>query len=588
MSGNFDPIRDLIKSVADEDRGWRPAVVEDTSRWSDTGPAFIAARFAGQLGQNIAYRDGREPLIGETLWISKVDAGHAPYVALPLPAAPDVVIVRPTTCVDAVFYVVGRNVEAGGYRILRFASLSGIGDTWTDISACPAAAIGDEEPQLYAAFYSDQYDWSTYCGFPDGVGSLDPASFHYRYFCYTRGGELFYSDDLCVTWMGTGLTIRHYGGHYNSLVYACSSTALHISRDFGATWIEVADSAPPQGEWLFVNPPSQKTSMNDFEGNAQNFRTSEGSEFIRGANPNPDYRYRETIGLMSTAGFYATINLFHHYAYPLVADPPFDAIDAGASGIVFGDGIRPWHDLGSDDAHWTDTGGFTSNYPLVIDKEYRDWYGPFGAAADAQHFYAGQTGLDFGSGGATLFDDGHVRGFGLPDRGSLEARTDPYDGSIKGTPTDLWDWSYLLDSPSHLNYGVCFDTNPDFGGVAMSAQPDSASYLDTALWACNYNHPHSLTGFGLLDQANWQGGEFPFFRGCNLVGIADETEGADHCSFAIWSDYFGTTFSGTTPHGVTVNSSRSLDASVTMRHDLGAYYVTTHHGIAPFNLGWWY
>jgi hypothetical protein len=125
MSGTFDPIRDFLKRAADEPRPLRPAVVEDVSGWSDTGPAMIGIRVAGDF-RLAAYRDGRQPEIGETVYAAKVDAGNAPYVAYPLPGF--------ISC-GGIVYVSGHDVSGGAGGEHAILSVDLATREWTRLSS---------------------------------------------------------------------------------------------------------------------------------------------------------------------------------------------------------------------------------------------------------------------------------------------------------------------------------------------------------------------------------------------------------------------------------------------------------------------
>jgi hypothetical protein len=214
MSGTFDPIKDLLKRHADIPRPWRAAIVEDVSGWSASGAAFIGVRVAGDFRQAV-YRDGRQPLIGETVYVALTDTGPAPYLALPLPGQ---------SCSGFV-YVSAHDVSGGmggEWAILRVA-LSTL--AWTRQSASPVAGTWDRRPLRGIAGYR----LFTYGCSDDGTGS-----------------QAWRSDDGGATWTAiTGLTgvlditphsLGLFGAPGAMIAVGDNGNQLYTSGDFGTTW----------------------------------------------------------------------------------------------------------------------------------------------------------------------------------------------------------------------------------------------------------------------------------------------------------------------------------------------------------------
>lgn len=570
MTDHLQAIRTLAEAYADIARAWQLVEVLDNGEWSATGPAYLTVRLAGTARRVVLATPSARPAIGDFVQVQRADSDTGAYwLALPLPT----LIVRPQTCTDSIYYLVGRSVTTGDYRILRFASLAGIGETWTDIAACPAAASGDEEPQMFWLLASHEYAFPSH-GLPDGVSSLDHAQQFHRFFCYTRGGELSYSDDLGATWTGTGFSPAYVAEYSDyARMYACDAGAIYESVDYGATWAAIPDSGPPAGDWIYVAAPDAKLLF-DAGGNADDF--DGGTQTLRAGNTWPNHAYRGTIWGVTTAGAWVTINSFAGYVYPDDdADPAFDSTDKGGAGIL---GKRSWTDPGSDQGDYTVLTTTptipplpaTWGDPFITTHERRDRYGVYGGPTDADHA--------FSSVGKTLMIGDTL--YQLDENTFADASDLTYD---EGTPKTLTDYGvfdygegvtrYNEGSTSHTSY-MQQQRSPE-GGIAWFGNSLNA------FWVNDTSHPFLLTGLDIIDFAQCGSGIFPFFNNCYFVAIDDETEAADHCSFAAQSALEPD--SSTPWGGGSINTARYLSAVTTMRADLGDYYVGTRNSICAYS-----
>lgn len=572
---------DRIMAIIDQNAGrwqpWRQVVITDVSMWSATGEAYVIGTLDGQ-DRIIVYRDGREPQVGDVVWVRPFNDRRDSYLlSLPLPHDPEVL--RPQTCIDSIFYMVGLS-SGGAHHVLRLVTLTGIGETWTKISDCPASG---GEPELFWIIVRT-HD-TPYHGIPDddepGLESYNPPA-NYRFFTYCRGGELFYSDDLCATWSSTGLSPEHVGrGNYYGRMYACTADAIHESIDYGASWSALPNSGPRGGSWVYCGSPFGKV-LADRYGNTTDFRQNGSTRNMRHGNTLQDKKYRGYVVAMTTTGAWLTINSFEPYLYPDEADPAFSTSDKGGSGIAT---KRSWSDPGSDDGEYTVLtyiGGFlpaTWGEPFIFSKNYRDIYGPHTSPiAATEAFFSGN---DDTSQGPSLVAGGTYYIISFPAKSSLADAAGAYDestlkpGSGDALYTHGSDAGHVNDQSTAHTVFLIQDTSAD-GGLMLGLGGVAA------VWVNDLNHPGELEGLTLLDGAHALSGTYPDFNGCYLVAIDDDTEADGHCSFAIINAN-SVSFSSPAPWGSgSANTTRWKSAVSTMRADLGDYYTGCRRSICGY------
>jgi len=85
----FAPLAALARRHSDIPRPVLAALVADVSGWSVVGPATIMVTLGGDERRLAVYRDGRAPVVGETVQVLRMGPDAAsPLLAFPLPAAP--------------------------------------------------------------------------------------------------------------------------------------------------------------------------------------------------------------------------------------------------------------------------------------------------------------------------------------------------------------------------------------------------------------------------------------------------------------------------------------------------------------------
>lgn len=523
MSGIFDPLRDLIKAHADESRPLRPAVVEDTSRWSDTGAAYISARFAGGLGQNVAYRDGREPLVGETVYIAKADAGHAPYIALPLPLP---VVVGALPCTIGQFYASARNLTTGAWDILLCDLSITIADApvWVRKGASPVPAGFDRYPLVAVVTYTEAtkrlLTWGTDAGM-------------------TTGSDLWYSDDFGATWFSAGLANVidvDVAGFFGEL-YAVSPATVFRSEDYGASW-GVAYGPPPDG-----------SAWRHCDGGGHSPIVYPPLHPLGPASDPWDFRWNGRCWLVSTSGHWLTRNRFAHYFTPFKDSANTTLYQAGG-----------WSDVGSDTWLWT--GPFIPpKNTWLFKKAQPDIYGPFfdppaGApAALNSNFYRA------GAGDALLATEaGYVAAWvAAPTYGAHPFAATTYARDDLGDVAWFTDGDFMCCG-ANANGAEVANFGADGGARIFYRQPE--------------HHPHGLTGVGIADAClAWP---TDLGAGCLVVALTDDADDvATHTKFCISHDIPNYPVGGGESVGATVFA--PIDGRLVA--DLGANYVASVQGL---------
>jgi hypothetical protein len=589
-------LQQIIGHYADIRRDWRWVEVVSNSLWSSSGESYITVLIDGDY-QLAVYRDGPRPDVGSHLQVQRMQAEVGSYwLALPLPTT------NPT-CLDDVFLVSARGpagdvilrMDAGdrdplviymrsstppgnsapvsvatynSYPYDPYTSPfpgdndSAIGSvSWSIVSSSPVAGYA-VRPLVLLARYTDHT--TPFNGISPG-GSY-PSALAGRYFTYgydlahTTGSALYYSDDGGTTWVAaTGLIgclhisdgSSSFGPpslNYGYMVAVGDNGAfLYESKDYGATWVQVPNSAPYDGSlWRYTLASYNTLVARDSLGDSAHYWNPTDGSFLR---PGSRYYDNYTFYGVTTSGEVRSNCRFQNFYWSQVIDPAMSDVDLSGGGghaptRVVGLNGNVWYNA----EHWTQAGTFpTWNVnPAIEDHAYRDQYGPVGPGATTMISWLG---TEYGARySATVTNDGGWQAQATinPLTGDRYYDTDTYlppysfaqpnlSGLLVPEAGDTESWTcegnWNLASPGPLQFGWVLNGNPK-GGVAIYPP-----YL--AFWA-GFNDARGTSG-----TYDYEVRAFAYAGTCVLVGTANEAAAFQLARVVGGYTYFAPGYPGT-------------------------------------------